>query len=68
MISTEDMLRQIAVKVVYSDHIDFLKNFANAYLGADTENEKILRDAWMRLIKKYRLDLLQDIEEERAKL
>ena len=56
MISTEDILREIAVNVVHSNHINFLKNFANAYLGADSENEKILRPTWFLLINKYGLD------------
>jgi len=56
MTSTEDILHKIAVNVVHSDHIDFLKHFANAYLGADSENEKILRPAWLVLIDKYGLD------------
>jgi len=56
MTSPEDILREIAVNVVHSDHGDFLKTFADAYLRADQENEKILRPAWLVLINKYGLD------------
>jgi len=56
MTSTEDILHKIAVNVVHSNHIDFLKTFADAYLRADQENEKILRPAWLVLIDKYGLD------------
>ena len=57
MITTAgSILREIAVNVVHSDHGDFLKTFADAYLRADQENEKILRPAWLVLINKYGLD------------
>ena len=56
MISTEDILLKIAVNVVHSDHGSFLRTFADAYLKADQENEKILRPAWLVLIDKYKLD------------
>lgn len=49
-------LREIAVHAVHSNHGDFLKACADAYLRADQENEKILRPAWLMLIEKYRLD------------
>lgn len=56
MISTEDILRSIAVNVVHSKHGDFLRVFADAYLRADLENEKVLRHTWLVLITKYGLD------------
>jgi len=56
MISTEDILREIAVNAVHSKHGDFLRVFADAYLRADQENEGILRHAWLCLITKYGLD------------
>lgn len=49
-------LREIAVRVFHSNHCNCLKVFADAYLKADKENEKILRPAWLVLIEKYRLD------------
>jgi hypothetical protein len=44
------------VHVVHSQHGSFLLAFADAYLRADPENERILRPAWLVLIDKYGLD------------
>ena len=54
--STERVLHAIAVDVVNSNHGDFLKTFADAYLRADRANERILRPAWLVLVDKYQLD------------
>jgi hypothetical protein len=54
--STEAILHEIAVNVIHSKHSVFLYAVADAYLRADSENEKILRPAWLVLIDKYKLD------------
>lgn len=57
MESVGEVLRSIAVKVYRGGQGAFLSSFADAYLLADSENEKILRPAWMQLIDKYLLDM-----------
>ena len=49
-------MHAIAVRVVNSQHGGFLRTFADAYLRADQENERILRPAWLVLVDKYGLD------------
>ena len=58
-------MHAIAVHVVNSQHGDFLRTFADAYLRADQENEKILRPAWLALVDKYDLDPEYEAEERR---
>ena len=53
MESVDEVLHSIAVHVYQGDHGAFLSTFADAYLLADTENEKILRPVWKQLIDKY---------------
>ena len=50
-----DVLRGIALRVYHGDHGGFMRTFADAYLQADSENEQVLRPAWMQLIDKYLL-------------
>ncbi|GAH74430.1 unnamed protein product, partial [marine sediment metagenome] len=56
MESVNDVLRGIALRVYHGDHGGFMRTFADAYLLSDSENEKILRLAWMQLIDKYLLE------------
>ena len=55
----------ISVEVCHSNHGDFLKSVAHVFHKADRENKEIIRDAWYKLIKKYRLEeeYKQAIEE-----
>ena len=57
----------IAVEVTNSNHGDFLKHMANAWIVADPENRCILEEAWTRLISKYGLgeEYYREIEEHR---
>lgn len=49
-------LNYIAVNVCNSNHEDFLKTLADAWLRADPDNKQILRSAWTEIIKIYHLD------------
>ncbi len=60
-------LHKIAIHVVNSNHGSFLKVFADAYLRADRDNERILHDVWISLISKYNLDK-EFLEEKEARL
>ena len=62
--STEAILHEIAVNVIHSKHSVFLYAVADAYLRADSENEKILRPAWLVLIDKYGLDKEYKLSQE----
>ena len=50
------ILQIIAVEVVNSNHGDFLKHFANAWLKTDRANKVILKPAWLMLVNKYQLE------------
>ena len=66
MESVNDVLRGIALRVYHGDHGGFMRTFADSYLLADSENEKILRPAWMQLIDKYLLEthgIIQEVED-----
>jgi len=66
MESVNDVLRGIALRVYHGDHGSFMRTFADAYLLADSENEKFLRPAWMQLIDKYLLEshgVVQEAED-----
>ena len=52
-----ELLDRIAVDVFHSRRGGFLRMFADAWLGADAENKRILRPAWLELIRKYSLDV-----------
>ncbi|MCK4698462.1 MAG: hypothetical protein KAT53_09210 [Dehalococcoidia bacterium] len=56
----EEVLHTVALRVYNGDYGLFLKTFADAYLHADSENEKILYPAWRQLIEKY--DLLRKVD------
>ena len=64
MESVNDVLRGIAIRVYHGDHGAFLRTFADSYLLADSENEQVLRPAWMQLIDKYLLEDNGDVQEE----
>jgi len=57
----------IAVEVTNSNHGDFLKHVAHAWVKADPGNKIILRTAWRKLINKYELakEYSKKIEEHR---
>ena len=54
-------LQIIAIEVTNSNHGDFLKHMANAWLTADALNKALLEDAWATLVAKY------DLAKEYAK-
>ena len=54
-------LQIIAVEVALSNHGDFLKHMANAWLTADILNKSLLEEAWANLVARY------DLAEEYAK-
>ena len=64
MESTKDILRGIAFRVYHGDHGGFLRTFADAYMLADSENELVLRPAWMHFIDKYLLENHGVVQEE----
>ena len=55
----ERALHTTALRVYNGDYGSFLKAFADAYLLADMENQKILHPAWRQFIEKY--DLLKKV-------
>lgn len=57
----EEVLHTIALRVYNGDYGSFLKTFADAYLLADSENQKILHPAWEKFIEKH--DLLKKVGE-----
>ena len=48
-------LDKIARGVIESEHGNFLKKIADAWLHADIHNKRILKRAWQTLVEKYRL-------------
>ena len=58
----------IAVEVTNSNHGDFLKHVARAWIQADLGNRAILDTAWKGLIYKYDLvrEYAKEIEEHRG--
>ena len=52
----------IAIETANSNHGDFLKNMANAWLRAEPSNRIILENAWRDLINKY--DLAKEYSKE----
>ena len=54
---TDKELMDLAVKVYNATHYrgTFLHTFADAYCIADSENRKLLREAWIKVIEKNRL-------------
>ena len=64
MESVNEVLRGIALRVYHGDHGGFMRTFADAYLLADSENEQVLRPAWMQLIDKYLLMNHGVVQEE----
>jgi len=55
-------LQIIAVEIANSNHGDFLKNMANAWLMAEPSNRIIIEKAWSDLINKY--DLAKEYAEK----
>lgn len=49
-------LNVIANVVYSSQHGDFLKTLADAWLRADMSNKRILLPAWSAIVTKYSLD------------
>ena len=66
MESVNEVLRGIALQVYHGDHGGFMRTFADAYLQADSENEQVLRPAWMQLIDKYLLKNHGFVQEDAA--
>lgn len=62
-VESNDILRGIALRVYHGRHGSFLRTYANAYLQADTENEKVMRSNWMHFIDKY---LKHEVAQEEA--
>jgi len=57
----------IAVEVANSNHGDFIKHVANAWINADPGNKALLEPVWRILINKYGLteEYVTEIEEHR---